>query len=153
MQIMIYLVNMQYLLSIQQYPLLHIPAHILPTLDQFTPHPQTLVEMFQKLPALTTTGMAHRCLVNYQLHMLFLQWIFIITVGSTIHLHSLQIMVVLVVLINLQFRLLLRGQLGPILIYKDQDLLCILFLLVTGMGSLEMMFNLCFYTCVMHVSC
>lgn len=135
MQIMIYSANMQFLLSIQQYPLLHIPAHILPTLDQFTPHPQTLVEVFQKLPALTTTGMEQQYLANYQHHMLFPQWIFIITVGSTIRLRSPQATVVLVVLISLQFHRLIRGQLGPPLMYQDQDLLSILSSLVTGMGN------------------
>lgn len=132
MQIMIYLDNMLFLPSILQYPLLHIPVHILPTLDQFTPRPLTLVEVFQKLPALTITGVAHRYLMNYQLRLLFLPWIFIIIVGSTIHLRSLQIMVVLVVLISLQCLLLLRDQLGLVLIYQDLDLLCLLSLLATG---------------------
>lgn len=150
MQIMIYLDNMLFLLSTLQYPLLHIPAHILPTLDQFTPHPQTLVEVFQKLPALTITGMAHQFLVNYQLRMLFLPWIFIITVGSTIHLRSLQIMVVLVVLISLQCLLLLRGQLGPVLIYQDLDLSCLLSLLATGMMNFDLSLHCAFN---MDVAC
>ena len=64
--------------------------------------------------------------------MLFLPWIFIITVGSTIPLPSLQPIVVLLQLINLPSCLLLKGRQGPALIYQDQDLLCIRSL-VTGM--------------------
>lgn len=135
MQIMIYLDNMLFLPSIQQYPLLITLAHILPTWGLFTHHPQTPAEVSQMLPTLTIPGMAHQYLVICPLLMLFLAWIFIIMVGSTIHLHFLQLAVVLVVQISLLFRLLVRDHLEPAPICPDRGLLCIHSLLVTGIPS------------------
>lgn len=137
MQIMIYLDSMPSLLSIQLYHLLLILVHTLRTLDQFTPHPLIQVEVFQKLPTLTIIGVAHLYLVNYQAPMLFLPWIFITTVGSTILLHSLQPAVILVGLTRLQSHLWLKDLLDQVRIYQDQDLLCIPFLLVTGMPLIK----------------
>lgn len=145
MQITIYLDNMPSLLSIQLYHLLVILAHILLTLGQFIPHPQTPVEVCQKLPTLTIIGVAHQYLVKYQTPMLFLPWIFIITVGSTIpRLHFLQPTIILVALTRVQFHLLLKDLLGRVQIYQDQDLLCTHSLLVTGMPwqNLKVLFRL-----------
>ena len=129
---MIYLDSMPSLPSIQLYHLLLILVHILRTLDQFTPHPLIQVEVFQKLPTLTIIGVAHQYLVKYQTPMLFLPWIFIITVGSTIpRLHFLQPTIILVALTRVQFHLLLKDLLGQVQIYQDQDLLCTHSLLVT----------------------
>ena len=110
-----------------------LPIYLL-TLGQFTPHPQTPVEVCQKLPTLTIIGVAHQYLVKYQTPMLFLPWIFIITVESTIpRLHFLQPTIILVTLTRVQFHLLLKDLLGRAQIYQDQDLLCTHSLLVTGM--------------------
>ncbi|ONH95304.1 hypothetical protein PRUPE_7G062400 [Prunus persica] len=121
------------LLSIQLYHLLVILAHILLTVGQFIPHPQTPVEVCQKLPTLTIIGVAHQYLVKYQTPMLFLPWIFIITVESTIPLlHFLQPTIILVALTRVQFHLLLKDLLGRAQIYQDEDLLCTHSLLVTA---------------------
>ncbi|KAB2621500.1 hypothetical protein D8674_023682 [Pyrus ussuriensis x Pyrus communis] len=121
-------------LSIQLYHLLPILAHISLTLGQFTLHPQTPVEMCQKLPTSTIIGAAHLYLVKCPTPMLFLPWIFIITVGSIIpRLHSLQPTIILLAPTRLQFHLLLKDLLGRAQIYQDQDLLCIHSLSVTGM--------------------
>ena len=91
MQIMIYWDNVPYLPNIpQQYHLLLILAHILLMLDQFILHLQTPVAVFQMFLVLTATGMVHQYLVRSLVPMLFLPWISIITVGSTILLPSLQ---------------------------------------------------------------
>ena len=133
MQIMIYLDSMLFSLSIQQqYPLLLILALILPTLDPFIHHPQIPAEVLPRHLALTIIGTAHQYLVICQHRTLFLPWIFIIIIGSTIHLHSLQLAAESVVLISLLFRLLARGHLGPVLTYQGRDRLCIHSLLVTG---------------------
>jgi hypothetical protein len=82
---------MPYLPNIlQQYHLLLINAHILLILDQFTLHLQMPVSVFQMVLVLTITGMAHQYLVRSLVPMLFLPWISIITVGSTILLPSQQ---------------------------------------------------------------
>lgn len=133
MQIMIYWDNILYLQNIQQlYHLLLIHAHILLILDLFIPHLQIPVEVFQMALILAITGMAHQYLVRFQVPMLFLPWIPIITVGSTILLPFLQPAVELVLLISLQFRLLVKGQLESAQIFQDQDPSCIRSLLATG---------------------
>jgi hypothetical protein len=91
MQIMIYWDNIPYLANIpQQYHLLLILAHILLILDQFTHHLRTPVAVFQMFLVLTVTGMVHQYLVRSLVPMLFLPWMSIITVGSTILLPSLR---------------------------------------------------------------
>ena len=132
MQITSYWDNMPSLLNIQHLLLSHV--HMQLTLgQQFIPHPQILVQVFQIVLVSTVTGMVHQCLVRYLRLMLFLQWITIIIVGSIIPLHSPHLAVELVVLINLQIHLSVKGQPGAVLICQDPDLLCIHLLLATGM--------------------
>ena len=104
MQIMILLDNMLSLLSIQVYHLLVILAHTLLMLDQFTPHHQIPVGVFQMVPVSIITGMGLQFLVRCTL-MPFLPWMSIITVGNTIPPPSLHQAAGLVVLISLQFHL------------------------------------------------
>lgn len=133
MQIMIYWDNTPSLLNTQPYHLLPIHVHILLTLDLFIPHPLTPVEVFQIIPILTIPGMVHQYTLRCQPHILSLPWISIITVGSSIPLPSLHLVIELQAVIKLQFRLSLKDQQGPVLMYQDQGLLCIHSLLVTGM--------------------
>ncbi|KAJ6305936.1 hypothetical protein OIU78_021298 [Salix suchowensis] len=70
--------------KLRQYHLLVIHARTLLILDQFTLHLLTPVSVFQMVLVLTITGMAHQYLVRSLVPMLFLPWISIITVGSTI---------------------------------------------------------------------
>ena len=93
MQIMMYWDNMLYLLNIQLCHLPVILARILLTLDQYIHPPPILVELYQKLQT-STIGMVHLCPVTCQLPTHFLLWIFIITVGNTTPLLSLQQVVV-----------------------------------------------------------
>ena len=132
MQIMIFLDSTLCLLSIQLYHPLLILAHILRTLDQFTPRHRIPVGVFQMGLLSIITGMGHQFLERCLRLLHSLLWMSIITVGSTIPLPFLHQAVVLVVLIRLQFHLGLTGLLGQILISKDQDLLCIHSLWDTG---------------------
>ena len=93
MQIMMYWDNMPYLLNIQLCHLPVILARILLTLDQYIHPPPILVELYQKLQT-STIGMAHLCPVTCQLPTHFLLLIFIIAVGNTTPLLSLQQVVV-----------------------------------------------------------
>lgn len=128
---MIYWGNMLYLLNIQLFHQLLILAHILPTLDPFTPHHRTLVPVYQMDLVSTIPGMVHHYQVRYPLLMPSPPWISTIAAGTTIPLHFLQTVAALV-LINHQSHLWLRGQPGQIQIYWDQAHLCTPSLLVTG---------------------
>lgn len=129
---MIFSDSMRSLLSMLVYRRPLIIAHMLLTLDQFTPRHQIPVGVFQMGLVSIVNGMGHQFLVRCRLLMDFLPWTSITTVGITIPPPSLHWAVVLVVLISLQFHLWPTGQLGQILKCKDQGLLFIHSLWATG---------------------
>lgn len=133
MQIMIYWDKMPSLLNTRLYHLLLIRVHILLTSDPFIPHLQTLVEVFQIVLISTIPGMVHQYIVRCQLLILFLPWISIIIVGSSIHLPSPPPVVEWEVVNNLRLHPSHKDLGGLVLIYQDQALLCIPSLSVTGM--------------------
>lgn len=124
--------NMLFSRSIQQYHLQLILARILLTSDLFIPHHQ--VQVLLKLLISVVIGMAHQFPVKYHLLMPFLQWIFIIKIGSTIHHPFPQQTIVFLVLISHQCHPLPKDLLlGSVLSYQDLGVYCIPSSLVIGM--------------------
>ncbi|KAG7022322.1 E3 ubiquitin-protein ligase RFI2 [Cucurbita argyrosperma subsp. argyrosperma] len=120
------------LLGQHAYLLQLIPVHILLTSDLFIPLHQ--VQVLLKLRISVVTGMApHQYPVKYHLPMHFLQWIFIIKIGSITHCPFPQQTIVLLVLISRRLHPLPKDLLESVLNYQDPE--CILFFSSARVGS------------------